>query len=381
MAKKIPFVPILILLIFIVAACTRTQNAELDSMQIPVTGNESAAQPDEMPQEDVKEAEEMDMIDETEQGSMDEEAVVEQPAKEDMQDDMEMKEEERPMPVHSVFPGQTILIDVQSVTDCRSGGSRVEGEPIIVGTGCDIWPENTIERPFDNSMVEYDPNLDIVGQELGYDDEFFYARISLHQDEVINPDLRHTYGIELDLDVDEDGDLLIYVVNPQQLGSGEWRAEGVYILHDADDDVGGVVAVMADGQPYEGTGYEALVYESGYGEDADAAFARLASGKEHAVEIAFKRYLVDEPESFLWWMWAVEGEMLPGSFDYVDVFAADEKYQVDNTCRWVFGAPPNANLTNSCPIWTAPPTPGPGPDAPPPPRQPGSPNNPPVIIN
>jgi len=374
MTKKIHVFSFALLAMLVLQACVPGTAAQADPAPIPMTGAEEIEETEAMPME-AEEAPISEEMQESAQGSIDEQAVVEEEVQEEMK-------EESPMPVHNTIPGQTILIDVQTVTDCLSGGSRVEGQPIIVGTGCDVWPRNSIERPFDNTMVEYDPNLDIVMQQLGYDDEFFFARITLHLDELISPDLRHSYGIELDLDVDEDGDLLIYVVNPAQLGSGEWRTEGVYILQDADDDVGGAVPVLADDQPYEGTGYEVLLYENGYGEDADAAFARLASGKDHAVEIAFKRYLVGEPDSFLWWMWAVEGEMLPGSFDYVDIFSAEEKYRLDNTCRWVFGAPPNANLANSCPVWTPPPTPGPGQDAPPPPRQPDSPNDPPpVIIN
>ena len=286
---------------------------------------------------------------------MPEETTIEEPSS-----NVEEKQETPlPPPEHEMMPGDAILIDMQKVKDCYSGGSLEEGEPIIVGTGCDVWRLNYIERPFDPSRVDYNPNLDIIQQEFGYDDTFYFARLMVDMKEDSEPQLNNSYGVELDLDVDGDGDVLIYVTEPMAM-EDEWSVDRVFVWQDLNDDVGGVEAVVKDESSPEGDGYEFLYFESGYGEDADAAWARISPVYPSAIEFAFKKGLVEKEDSFMWWMWASTEPFDPPMFDYVDRFAQEDKYFIDESCRWIMFAPPNANLPNSCPVWSAPATPGVG---------------------
>ena len=252
-----------------------------------------------------------------------------------------------PPPVHSDFPGGAIFIDAQRVKDCASGGSQEVDMPVVVGTGCDVWEENNIERPLGSTLVDYDPNLDIVQQEFGFYDGWYYARMLLFEESGTTPDLNNSYGIELDMDIDSDGDILLYVRDPQSLAPTEWTTEGVFAWRDTDDDVGGLTPVEADSEPFAGNGYEEKIFESGYGDDADLVWARVSPGAAYAVEFAFKDVLLQGDDTFQWWMWASREDFLPDKFDYVDVFAADVTYYLDNSCRWLYGIPPQ-DLPNIC---------------------------------
>ena len=264
-----------------------------------------------------------------------------------------------PPPEHVDFPDGAIFYDIQRVSECQSGGSRVEGEPVHVGTGCDIWAQNMLERPLDISLVNYNPNLDIVEQEFGNYEGWFYARMLLYHEPYKAVDLNNTYGIEIDLDIDSDGDLLILVTNPQSLAPTEWSTERVSVWQDHDDDVGGVTPVLADDEPFSGTGYEVKLFENGYGEDPDLAWARISPGADHGVEFAFKDALIGEKGTFQWWMWASKKAFLPRMFDYVDSMQNDDTYEVDVSCRWLFGIPPQ-DLPNICPYYKPPPERPPG---------------------
>ena len=265
----------------------------------------------------------------------------------------------RPPPVHMDFPGGAIYYDAQQVSDCKSGGSRKEGDPVYVGAGCDVWEQNILERPLDMTLVGYNPNLDIVQQQFGNYEGWYYARMLVYQDPFTATDLNNTYGIEIDLDIDNDGDLLIYVINPESLDENAWSAERVYVWEDRDDDVGGATRVAADDAPFEGTGYEVKLFESGYGDDPDLAWARIAPAANYAVEFAFKDELIGGNGTFLWWMWAGKDVFFPGMFDYVDTMLDTETYDLDNTCRWLFGIPPQ-DLANICPYYKPGPESAPG---------------------
>jgi len=341
-----------LIMAFILQACSLSLPFDLEG-KVPITGADEVV---ELPEEPVQQ----------EEAPVIEEAQPEEPAVEAEAEEPEPVEEEEPEepppppPAPQLMPGEAILIDAQTVKDCYSGGSLVAGEPIVVGTGCDVWRLNFIERPFDPSRVDYNPNLDIVRQELGYDDDFYYARLMVDMKEGMQPDLGFSYGVELDLDVDGDGDVLIYVNGPEFM-EDEWSRERVLVWQDLNDDVGGATPVEKDEAPTESDGYEFIYFESGYGDDPDAAWARISPTYPSAVEFAFKKYLVEKEDSFMWWMWASMEPYDPHMFDYVDRFEKEEKYFIDNSCRWIMHAPPNANLPNSCPVFKAAPTPGVGP--------------------
>jgi len=363
MFKKISIFSALIVFVLILQACVPGADIPPEDVLVPVTGGiEQSSNADEM-------------LDEVVEGLMDIDENVNAPEQLEMNEADSADEVVRPAPMHEMIPANPILLDVQNNKDCVSGYTRSEDSPVIPSTGCDVWQNNYLERPFDEEGFSYNPNLDIVQQALGYDPDWFFVRIRVLEDEGVEPLLDNSYGVELDLDVDGDGDVLIYVVNPAALPRGEWGVQGVYVYQDKDDDVGGAIPDKADGEPYMGNGYETLYFENGYGDDADAAWARVSPQYANAIEFAFKRYLIEEENSFMWWVWSSKDAFAADKFDYVDSFAENEKYSVDNTCRWAVFAPQNVNHPNTCPVYVPPPTPVPGQDPPPPPpprdNQPG----------
>ena len=275
--------------------------------------------------------------------------------------------------VHLTRPGEPLYLDSQLIRDCDTGSRTDPGEAADIGLGCDRWDDNYIERPTDIEGQVYFGDVDIVRARLGYFGDWFYTQIEVFGDQstafqspgVLAAQTQSqdvSYVIEIDLDLDARGDILIIVTNPQ---AGDWSVAGVQVWFDTNDDVGGGTAVYADGSP--GNGYETLLFDSGEGDDPDLVWARLSPEGDNLIEIAFKNALLDGITHFEWWGWAVGGEVDPALFDYVDSYAEDAIFEIDNTCGWIFGGLPREDLANMCDFFkpTATPKPTRPPDPPP----------------
>ena len=245
----------------------------------------------------------------------------------------------------------------QYVMDCSIGNLVTPGELIQPPVGCDNWETNRFERPFNAiGQDEYYPDLDILHAEFGLSGGWFYLRIGVYDPPRPGSDyLEGTYGVEIDTDEDGRGDYLILVVGPGQEGGSEWNVQGVQIWFDANNDVGNVQPEEPDG-PYEGDGYEELIFDQGEGEDPGAAWARVFMTGSAFVELAFKEAVLGGAETFQWWVWADQGVEDPSFFDYHDsiphadagdayeglaYFPVNQVFAVDNTCASLWGAPPN----------------------------------------
>jgi hypothetical protein len=233
--------------------------------------------------------------------------------------------------------------------------------------GGENYNQNLFERPFNaNTMDTYFPDLDIVHTFLGMDSEWVYVTIQL-VDVGSGGTLAGNYGVEIDRNVDGRGDVLIFA---SRVGT-DWSTEGVRIWLDDNGDVGGNYPMNSEA-PLAGDGYENMIFDSGYGSDPDAAWARINPNDPSSVQIAFKQSVIEGDMYFTWGAWADQGVFNPAWFDYSDHFTAEEAgsplvemtdfypikalFELDNTCRWAVGFTPTGSEPGIC---TVPATPTP----------------------
>jgi len=207
----------------------------------------------------------------------------------------------------------------------------------------DKFLDNLYERPFTSQEMVYQPDLDIYTVDFSHDADFYYFTITLYG---LNPDewgLSGVYGIEFDRTKTGRGDMIVQVEDAQD----EWSMENLLVLTDENGDVGGPQPIVADAG-FEGSGYDLQVELEG----ARVAYARIKPDEAEAVQFAVSRYLLEDPEEFLWGAWADNGLKDVTMFDYNDTMGPTEAgspliadvdyplnalYSVDNTCRLPYG--------------------------------------------
>ncbi len=237
--------------------------------------------------------------------------------------------------------------------DSMYAGSR----KVVAGEAFD---SGNFERPFNaGAMNLYSPELDILSAGLYRTDDWVFVTITLASVPK-GKLLSGMYGVEIDIDVDGRGDVLVTAKKPGLM----WSVEGVSVWRDANHDVGGTIPIYADPSK-SGDGYEQLIFDSGKGFDSDAAWARIDPDDFSSVQIAFKKAIIDNDNAFLWGAWA-QDEIKPALFDYNDHFTLEQagsplpsqaQYyplkalaNVDNTCRWAVGFEPTGSEPGLCPI-------------------------------
>lgn len=243
--------------------------------------------------------------------------------------------------LHSLVPSTsvkagTLINDVVSVDTAQQKRAPY-------GDSYDI---NRLERPFMQDMT-YVPDLDIVSFNLGYDEKFFYVSIELVGTNP-NNDLGINYGVELDINADGFGDMIIIAYPPYSV---DWSTDNVQIVEDTNRDTGGLSAEKAEA-PLPGDGYDTIIFDGGRGadDDPDLAWVRVNAGKKATVQFAFKKSFVGT--KFMYGVIADGGLKSIADLDYVDRYTKDEAgspvrdqqnypikalYGVDNVCRDAFG--------------------------------------------
>jgi len=252
--------------------------------------------------------------------------------------------------VHLVEPGNPVYFPDQSAYDCNTGKYTPVGSPAVVGVGCNRWESNLLEIPQNALGDTYFPHIDIIKQQMGEDETWFFARYFTYASENSSPLMNASYGMEIDFEMNDQGDLFLFVMDPSTFDPGVWSVEGVQVWQDANEDVGAETILYAD-EENTGDGYETLLFDQGLGNDPDFAWARLSSEYPGVIEFAIKKDILSldvQDEVFSWWGWASQDVLQPGIFDYVDTYADGEVFQLENTCRWVYNAPP-FDLPNICP--------------------------------
>ncbi len=266
--------------------------------------------------------------------------------------------------VHTMIPGEPPTGGLSEITDRDSSAYASERR----ANGGEVFSGNLYERPFNaNSMDKYFPDLDITRTRLLRDEQWVFVNVKLVGQDPAGG-LNGDYGVELDLNVDGRGDVLVMAAK----SGSAWSTDGVRAWKDDNHDVGAAHPIQSDA-PENGDGYETLVFDQGVGADPDLAWARISPSDPNSVQVAFKRGLINDDDIFTWGAWAMSDTMLnPAWFDFNDHFTAAEagsplteltQYypikalaEVDNTCRWSVGFIPTGSEPGICPV---PPTPTP----------------------
>jgi hypothetical protein len=252
--------------------------------------------------------------------------------------------------VHLQQPGEVPPV-VYFLSDVSSGGTN----QVQRAQAGDNFPRNRLERPFAAPAMDYRADLDIVRVEISADETWFYFTMVLYgADGPQNASLSGPYGIELDLDADGRGDMMI---QGTPVAGNDWTTDGVQVWADGNGDVGAARPMEADAPQTGLDGYETLVFDQGIGDDPDAAWMRLALIEDAGVQFAVKRSALGD-DTFLWGGWADEGVNHLDWIDYNDTFSAIEAGSldsrlaavsaVDNTCRMYFGYTPSGSEPGLC---------------------------------
>ena len=238
------------------------------------------------------------------------------------------------------------------VTDFSSLGYAPEKS--TVG---DYFQMNRMERPFSAGEMDYFGDLDIIWVDLKYDLPWFYATIIFTED-LRDEGIVH-YGLELDLDADGRGDYLIWALLPP---GTDWTTDGVQVLEDKDNDIGGEIPLKMEVPNPELNGYETELFNAGAGDDPDLAWVRRDPEDTKQLQVAFKDSFTSD-DGFLWSAWVDNGLMDPAQFDYNDQYTLvdagspnsetaeyplDEVALVDSTCRSWYGMTPIGTEPGLC---------------------------------
>lgn len=249
-----------------------------------------------------------------------------------------------PTVIHLVTPGeppkdQFFISDVSSEADVQRAASG------------DSYAHNRLERPFSSGDMVFQAGLDITYGGISADDTWVYFAFKL-----AGPPETGAYAVELDLDGDGRGDLMVRSAAPL---SAEWTTDGVQLLVDGNDDVGGASPMEPDLMTASADGYETIVFDQGQGDDPDSAWTRTAKIEGDGIQFAVKRTVIGDL-SFLWSGWADAGVNQPGWIDYNDHFSEDEAgslgtvlaavASVDNTCRMYYGFTPTGREPGLCAV-------------------------------
>jgi hypothetical protein len=253
----------------------------------------------------------------------------------------------------------------QKISDCSIGEAATAGELIQPDVGCDGWEINRYERPFNaTSQDEYYPDLDIQYIFLGRDADWYYLRFALFDPQPGAEFLPGTYAVEMDLDLDGRGDLLVLVSEPGKEAGKKWSAQGVQIWADSNNDVGGLQPNVPENE-VAADGYDTLLFNQGIGDNPDSAWARAFLTGSAYVELAFKGDYLGGDMSFKWWGWAWHGGYSPGIFELHDFYSHEqagdtnegmeffpikEVFAIDSTCAKMWGANPKPDDPEICPI-------------------------------
>ena len=265
-------------------------------------------------------------------------------------------------PTATIEPSATPIVHVLIPEDFSEMGSPyydVESS----GTGLkkyapfgDVYDLNRFERPFSQTDMTYQSSLDIEQFNIIQYGDWNYAFIKSISAIQANESNAH-YGVEIDLDRDGFGDLLIWAQGPF---TNEWTTNGVMVLNDSNRNTGGINPLVSEA-PLPTDGYETVLFDNGIGPDPDLAWARLSPKDKRIVQIAFKVGLTGGP--FMWNAWADAGLMDPTKFNYNDQITFAEAgsplkdnanyplkglYSVDNTCRAPVGFEANGSEPLLC---------------------------------
>jgi len=259
----------------------------------------------------------------------------------------------QPAGEHQIYPGKikdrvdTYLIDYNS--------SDYADDRFTYGEN---YEANILERPFSANEMDYIGTIDIIRVNMKVSEIWVYVIFYLAEE--LPNDGAMKYGLELDLDVDGRGDILIQSELP---GNEQWSVDGIQVYQDLDGDVGGEEPMTPDHSIQARNGYEVLVFNNGKGNDPDLVWVRRDPEAKNRLQFAFK-YDLTGNTGFLWSAWADAGLKAPDYFDYHDLYTNETAgspypgsplYPIkslalfDSTCRSYYGFTPVGDEPGLCP--------------------------------
>jgi len=145
------------------------------------------------------------------------------------------------------------------------------GQPCwIAPPGADSYLEDLYERPAPQGSLarDYKPSLDITSGDVGLTDNWLYYRINLVGPEPMNAvgtsgSLPHHYGLEINFDDDQMGDVIVDLTNPSGNLGVNWGTTGILAKSDQNETMGGPRPLIPDGPGDAGGGYEHKEFDAG----------------------------------------------------------------------------------------------------------------------
>lgn len=245
--------------------------------------------------------------------------------------------------------------DAQVIYDQSSASTATQKKAF----GGDEYSLGRFERPF-NQQMDYLPGLDIVRADLNRSgDSWIYFTITLEGAPLPPPSI---YGVELDLNIDGKGDLLVQVSNPT---STEWVDKGIKTWWDSDGDVGGRVIVRSDKSGYRGSGFETVKVDATSGHEPGKLWTRISMTSNHVLQIAILEELIGGKDGKFSWKPFTDGVSFPPSqYDLNDYYSLEQAgsplmgerdyplkgvHSIDNSCRRLSGLSPSGREQGVCP--------------------------------
>jgi hypothetical protein len=184
--------------------------------------------------------------------------------------------------------------------------------------GGDVFGLGWYERPFDKDMT-YMPYIDLAKVLMTREDSnWVYVKIFTSGAVADGKDSKPLYGLELDTDLDNRGEFILLTGIP---AGTEWATDGVVIMSNSDNNMGGVKPVLPDTTLAEGKGYDTEVFNAGKGNDPNLAWSRISPDDPKCIEIAFKSSLIGGAKGkFIYSTWALVGLQDLTKFEFNDHF-------------------------------------------------------------
>ncbi len=211
-------------------------------------------------------------------------------------------------------PGDIPNIKVQTVHDQTN--EKTAGEKFAFGG--DVFNLGWYERPFDQNMG-YLPYMDLAKILMTREDSnWVYVKIYTAAPVADGKDSKPLYGLEMDTDLDSRGEFILLTGIP---AGTEWATEGVMVMSNSDNNLGGSKPVLPDTNLAEGKGYDTEVFNAGKGDDPNLAWARVSPDDPKCIDIAFKSSFIGGAKGkFLWFPWALVGIQDLTKFEFNDHF-------------------------------------------------------------
>ena len=209
----------------------------------------------------------------------------------------------------------------------------------------DVFDVNRFERPFTVEDMTYLPHIDIFDFEMTSDTDWYYVDISMIGPDPTTGGAHGTYGIEFDLDVDGRAEILLLAEDPDP----QWSTDRVKVYLDGNGDVGGAQSLPDIG--YTGNGFETLIFDSGYGDDPDLAWAQSIVKTRATVKFALKKSLLRNYSEFMWSVFASQAPVDPGKFYFNDFYTEEAAGSPDNENKF-YPIKDIAAFDNSCRVPT-----------------------------